>query len=116
MSEEINHASTVVPRSILTSVLVNGVLGFAMLLAELFCIGDTSAVLGQQFPFMSIFLQATENLPSAAIMVSVIILLSLCSTIGLLAAASRMLWAFSRDRGVPGWRFVSKVSSTFSCA
>ena len=111
MSEEIHNASTVVPRSIAVSVILNGILGFSMLLAELFCIGDASAVLNQQFPFMTIFLNATQSVAGAAIMVSVIVLLSLCSTIGLLASASRMLWAFSRDRGVPGWRFVSKVSA-----
>jgi amino acid transporter len=109
MSEEIQNAPKVVPWSILVSVLMNGALGFAMLLAELFCLGDPSASLKQQFPFMNIFLQATNSVTGAAIMVSIIILLSLCTTIGLLASASRMLWSFSRDRGVPGWSFVSKV-------
>ena len=109
MSEEINNVSTVVPRSILVSVLLNCVLGFAMLLAELFCLGDPAAVLNQEFPFMTVFLRATNSVPGAAIMVSIIILLSLCSTIGLLASASRMLWSFSRDRGVPCWEFVCKM-------
>ena len=109
MSEEIKNAPIIVPRSILVSVLLNGVLGFAMLLAELFCLGDPSASLNQQYPFMNIFLQATNSVTGAAIMVSIMIVLTLCSTIGLLASASRMLWSFSRDRGVPGWRFVSKV-------
>ena len=91
---------------------MNGILGFAMLLAELFCLGNASAVLQDQYPFMTIFQQATNSLPGAAIMVSIIILLSLCSSIGFLASASRMLWSFSRDRGVPFWRFVSKVCCT----
>lgn len=45
MSEEINHASTIVPRSIFVNVLLNDVLGFAMLLAELFCLGNPAAIL-----------------------------------------------------------------------
>ena len=110
MSEEINHASRVVPRSIVTSVIVNGILGFAMLLAELFCMGDASAILGDEFPFMAIFLNAAKSRAGAAVMVSVIIMLGILSTIGLLATASRMLWAFSRDRGVPNWRFLSTVN------
>lgn len=45
---------------------------------------------------MKISLQATDSVPGAAIMVSIIILLSLYSTIGLLASASRMLFVLSR--------------------
>ena len=31
---------------------------------------------------------------------------------GLLAATSRQLWAFSRDRAVPGWRYWSKITTS----
>ena len=111
MSEEINHASTVVPRALVFSIGLNGTLGFAMLLAELFCLGDPAIFANVAYPFMGIFLNATNSTTGAAVMSAVIILISLVSTVGLLASASRMLWAFARDKGVPGHAFVGKVNS-----
>ena len=45
MSEEIENAALNIPRAILTTMLLNGTLGFAMLLAVLFCLGDPESVL-----------------------------------------------------------------------
>ncbi|KAF3765732.1 amino acid transporter [Cryphonectria parasitica EP155] len=82
MSEEIRNASRVVPRAINTSVLVNGILGFAMLLAYLLLHVGTGSTAG------------------AAIMGMIVVVLSVCSTVGVLASSSRMVWSFSRDRGL----------------
>ena len=45
MSEEIENAALNIPRAILTTMLLNGSMGFAMLLAVLFCLGDPKSVL-----------------------------------------------------------------------
>jgi choline transport protein len=42
-------------------------------------------------------------------MVAVIVPLFTFGTIGGLATGSRMIWSFSRDRGMPLWRHLSKV-------
>ena len=42
-------------------------------------------------------------------MVSLIITVMVALALGCMAAAPGMLWAFARDRGVPGWRYISKV-------
>lgn len=42
-------------------------------------------------------------------MVSIVIALTWCAVIGFLATASRMIWSFARDRGLPFHRFISKV-------
>lgn len=111
MAEEIHNAVVVVPRAITFSIILNGTLGLGMALALLFCIGDIDAALNTptHFPFMEIFSQAVQNLPGAALMTSVVIALSLCATVGQAASASRQLWAFSRDRAVPGWRHLQRV-------
>lgn len=117
MAEEIKNAATVIPRAILFSVGMNGVLGFSMLIAILFCLGDPSQVpttvlqtsLG--FPFIQVFLDATTSVPGTAIMASIVLVLGVSSTVGLLASSSRMFWSFARDRGLPMWQIVSKVSS-----
>ncbi|KAL8670085.1 MAG: hypothetical protein Q9168_005356 [Polycauliona sp. 1 TL-2023] len=113
MAEEIQNAAVVVPRAIVLSIFLNGTLGLGMALALLFCVGDIDAALNTAtgFPFMEIFYQAVQNLPGAAIMVSLVIFLSLCAAIGQAASASRQLWAFSRDRAVPGWRYLQRVDA-----
>ena len=113
MSEEIKNAATVVPRAILFSIVLNGFLGFGMALALLFCIGDIDAALKTEtgFPFIEIFYQAVQNTTGAALMTALIVMLSLCATVGIVASASRQLWAFSRDRAIPGWEYLQRVDS-----
>lgn len=51
MSEEIENAALNVPRAILTTMILNGATGFAMVLAILFCLGDPNSVLVGFHPF-----------------------------------------------------------------
>ena len=113
MSEEIRNASVVVPRSIMLSLIINGILGFGMLIAEFLSIGDIDAVINTQFqyPFIEIFFQATNNIAGTAVMVAVVLIIAICTSVGVLASASRMLWSFARDRGVPGWQYIRVVST-----
>lgn len=111
MSEEIKNATTVVPRSIIYGLLMNGTIGFATLIATLFCIGDLEAISETSFtyPFIEIYVRATKSKGGSAVMVALILIVGLGLDIGIMAAASRMLWSFARDRGVPGWRYISQV-------
>ena len=113
MSEEIKNAAVIVPKAIVFSIVLNGLLGFGIALALIFCIGDIDAALHTKtdFPFIEIFYQAVQDITGAALMTSIIITLSLCATVGIVASASRQLWAFSRDRAVPGWEHIQRVNS-----
>lgn len=112
MSEEIHNPSVVVPRSIVLSIMINGSLGFSMIIAVLFCMGNIEDALQTPtgFPFIEIFLQATKSVSGAAAMASIIAALAVSATVGLLASTSRMFWSFARDRGIPGWRTIETVS------
>lgn len=111
MSEEIANAPVLVPRSIMLSVAINGTLGFSMLIALLFCLGDIDTALESPtgFPFMGIFLQATGSVAGTATMGSIITAMGISTSVGMLASTSRQFWSFARDRGIPGWRIWSKV-------
>ncbi|KAA8572280.1 hypothetical protein MFRU_028g00090 [Monilinia fructicola] len=111
MSEEISKPSLNVPRAIVFSILLNGTLGFGMLLAALFCLGNIEEVLQTPtgYPFMAIFQQAVGSLPGALTMAAIVSLMNICATISFVATASRMTWSFARDRGVPGWQYLSKI-------
>lgn len=118
MAEEIKKATTVVPRAVLISIGLNGTLGLAMLMAYMFCLGDLDAVLESQavlgYPFLFVFWNGTGSNYGAGVMGLIIVSLGICSTVGVLASSSRMLWSFARDRGVPLWRHFIKVSEHFT--
>ncbi|KAF7588880.1 hypothetical protein BBP40_005065 [Aspergillus hancockii] len=113
MAEEISNAPVYVPWSLMLTVLINGSFGFAMLLALLFCLGDIDKALNDPtgLPFIGIFLQATASIPGTAVMASIIIVMCFCTSVGMLASASRQFWSFSRDRGIPGWKVWSQVTT-----
>lgn len=115
MSEEIQRASIVVPQAITLSILINGILGFSVVLALMFCLGDVQAALAAEqtleYSFLEVFLQAVHSVAGACLMASLVVILGVCSTVGSFTSSSRILWSFSRDRGPPLWKTLSKVSS-----
>ena len=120
MAEEIKNAAVVIPRALIMTMGINGSLGFAMLLAILYCLGDPSevpeAILETSFgfPFVQVFVNGVQSVAGAAIMTSIILVLGVSSAVGLLATSSRMFWSFARDRGLPMWQVLSKVNSRTS--
>ena len=113
MSEEIQNAAVVVPRSMLVSIILNGILGLGMLIAVLFSLGDIETILETPpltYPYMPIFLQATKSLGGSTAMISLCIVLAACATIAFVATSSRMYWSFARDRALPFSRYISRVS------
>ena len=111
MSEEIQNAAIVVPRTIVWGITLNGAIGLAMFLAVLFCLGDPQVVTQTKYnyPFIQVLQQATLSSAGTGVIMVVILVVDLGLVIGVVAASSRMLWSFARDRGVPGWRWISKV-------
>lgn len=112
MAEEVQNAAVTIPRAIIMTIMINGTLGFGMLIAVLFCMGDLETALKSPtgYPFMQIFYQATNSLSGSLTMISITLIIGLCATIGMLAATSRQFWSFARDHGIPGWRMWSKAS------
>ena len=113
MSEEVKNAALVVPHSMILSVLINGVLGFAMVVAVLFCLGDIDKITSTpptQYPFMAVFAQAAGSNSGGAGMIAVILFMFLCATTTVLASSSRMTWSFARDFGLPYSNYLSRVS------
>ena len=116
MSEEVANASRVIPKAIMLVVAINGCLGFGMMMAVFFCVGNLKEALESPtgYPFIEMFYQATNSVPGTLTMTSILLIIYTCSLMGLLAAASRQFWSFARDRGVPGWRWWSQVRDPVS--
>ncbi|KAI1370479.1 putative GABA transporter [Hypoxylon crocopeplum] len=114
MSEEIQSAAVVVPRALLFTILINGSLAFAMAVALMFCLSDLDGALEAAstmfYPFLQIFYTSVGSVTGACIMACVVFVMAVASSVGVYASASRMLWSFSRDRGLPFDRYLVKLT------
>ncbi len=95
------------------AVAINSALGFIMVVTVCFCLGDPESALDTAtgYPFIQIFYNSTRGLVGTNLMVSVVILAIIGGTIAAVATSSRQLWSFARDNGIPGSKFISKVSA-----
>lgn len=111
MCEEIRNASTIVPQALLVSIGINGVLGLAMLLAILFCIGNIENALRTPttFPYMEIFQQAVQSDAGATAMSTIVLSMTILASLAVLASSSRVMWAFARDKGLPFSSYLARV-------
>ncbi|PLB52816.1 amino acid transporter [Aspergillus steynii IBT 23096] len=116
MAEEVANSSLVVPQSMLFAILINGTLGFGILIAFLFTAGDLSALIESNaaYPFMDILASSTKSKGAAIVLSSMVAILQACAGVGAISSGSRMLWSFSRERAIPGWRWIRQVNSRTS--
>jgi choline transport protein len=112
MAEEVENAALNIPRAICGSMIMNGLVGLAMMLTVLFCLGNVESVLttATGFPFIQIFYNSVHSIAGAVAMGAVVLGLTWACAIGITTTASRMTWSFARDRGTPFSRIISKVS------
>ncbi|KAJ5127912.1 Amino acid/polyamine transporter I [Penicillium atrosanguineum] len=112
MAEEVKNASVIVPWCMIGTILLNGTLGFAIVLAFLFCIGNMEDALGSAtgYDFIEVFWNATKSHAGTSVMAALPTALVICASFGFLASASRLTWAFARDKGLPFSDFLSHVN------
>ena len=103
MSEEVRKARHAVPRAMFWTIALNGVLAYAIVLVFLFCLGDLNAAINAPFPIIEICMQATGSVKAATAMVCGLLVISVAVTLGSIASASRLTWAWARDGGLPKW-------------
>lgn len=115
MSEEVRNPAKVVPRIMVHSVLINGVMAFGFILILLFFVGDLNAALDTTsgFPSIAIFYTATKSAKAATAMQFGITAIGLMSSTGVLASVSRLTWAFARDGGLPFSKFFAQIDKRF---
>lgn len=91
--------------------ILNGALGYIMLISYLICMGDVHEVMESPtgFAFIQVFFNSTGSHAGASVMTAILIILCMCGTISNVATASRQLFAFARDNGVPFSPFLAYV-------
>lgn len=136
MSEELQGASRTIPRSMIWTTVLNGMLACVMVITFAFSIqsSNVDAVLASPtgYPFMAVFENITQSTAAATAMAIWVIVMStflclfffclgqmanidvlstaICSNLTIVATASRQLYAFSRDNGLPFSRWFCTVT------
>lgn len=108
MSEELRDASRVLPQSMIATTVFNGLMGWVILITFCFVLGNLDDVIdsptGQ--PYIAVFFSATESYAGASVLSALVIFMAIFCNLSITATASRQLWSFARDQGVPvSWWF-----------
>ena len=112
LAEEVAYAQLTIPRAICISVIANGIIGFAMMIAVLYCLGDANSVVQTptRFPFIEIFSNSVKSVGGAIGMSVIVLILTWGAATGITTSASRMTWSFARDKGTPFSQYLGMVS------
>jgi len=110
LSEETHEASRTAAKGVVNSVLVSAIAGYVLIMALTFAIKDLDKVAGSgQFAVTTLLDQALGK-TGAELMLFIAVVGQLFCGMSAITAASRMLFAFSRDRAVPGHRIWSHLN------
>lgn len=84
-----------------------------MVITLIFSMGDTESLLATETgqPFIQLFYNSTQSLGGASAMTAIVVFMLSACCISEVATASRQLWSFARDKGLPFSDFLSVVSS-----
>ncbi|ERF74073.1 hypothetical protein EPUS_08121 [Endocarpon pusillum Z07020] len=112
MAEEVENAAITLPRAIMWSTFLNSVLGLVVVITICYTWGDMDEIRSTRlgFPFLQVFYNTTRSRTGTTIMAMIIVLTILASVLACNATASRQLWSFARDHGVPFSPFFAQVS------
>ncbi|KAM5443436.1 hypothetical protein MferCBS31731_001757 [Microsporum ferrugineum] len=113
IAEEIKDASKVVPWCMIFTAIINGSLGFVMLITFLFTMGpvdDSILAPPTTFSFLSAYYYATGSNSATTGLACIILVLEVCSAISILATCSRQTFAFARDNALPFSGFFANVN------
>ncbi|MFJ6619609.1 amino acid permease [Kitasatospora sp. NPDC091335] len=110
MSEETTNARIAAPRGIVRSIWISLIAGFVLLAGLLFAVQDYAGTAAADVPPAQVFLDALGTTGAKVLLLIVIGAQLFCGSAEV-TAASRMVYAFSRDNALPGsatWRRVSR--------
>lgn len=92
MSEELKDASRTVPRAMISTTVINGLMGWIAVITFCFCIGDSLAEVIDSptgYPFMEVFYNSTGSLAGATAMIFFILAMIVFANLAVVATASR---------------------------
>ncbi|ORY07771.1 amino acid transporter [Clohesyomyces aquaticus] len=103
MSEELRDASKTLPRSMIWTTVINGSMGFIMLITFSSVIGSVDDAINSPThqAYIYVFYNCTQSLAGATVMGSLVVMMAIFCNLSITATSSRQLFAFARDQGIP---------------
>jgi amino acid transporter len=108
-AEETRGAAKAAAQGVWRSVFFSALIGWFVLLAFLFAASDVDAVNDAAGSVVAIFESALDTWAAKFILIIATVGQLFCGAAGL-TSASRTWYAFSRDRGMPGWSLFRRVN------
>lgn len=99
----------------MAALFISGISTIAISIAIVFGIDDVMAAITTKtkFPIIEIFYNATQSKRATTAVMATLIVTLVFATFGTLASASRVTWAFARDKGLPFPEYLSHVRTWF---
>ena len=109
-SEETQHATLAVPRAIVSSIMWGGAIGYLLLVAFLLMLPDLDQAASQGWNVF--FWAMQQRVPAATrnVLYALIFLAQALCGLATVTSASRMIYAFARDGGLPAASLLASVS------
>lgn len=99
MSEEVKNAAATIPKTMLSVYLINMLLMFPAIVTICYHVPDLDAALADPTTYPAIYvLRQSMSLAWVTVLLVLILLINVASNIVYLAAVTRDLFAFARDR------------------
>jgi amino acid transporter len=108
-AEETRGAAMAAARGVWRSVFYSAIAGWALLLAMLFAATDVKGVTTAGGGAAALFSSALTPAAAKAVLIIATVGQFFCGAAGL-TSASRTWYAFSRDRGIPGWGLFRRLN------
>ena len=93
--------------------------GLALLMGVTLCftLGDIDSLFASvsRQPFIQVFYNATRSYAGTNVMVAIVVIMLTACCISEVATASRQIWSFARDGGLPGSVWLSRVRMRHTC-
>ncbi|KAF4952636.1 hypothetical protein FSARC_12598 [Fusarium sarcochroum] len=111
MAEELPNPSRNVPLAMVSSVVINGLMGLVYCIVLLYATGPLETLLTSRtgFPFIDIYYEAAGSRAGASTMAAMPIFIAVVASLAGITSTSRTLWAFARDEATPFDKQLSKV-------
>jgi amino acid transporter len=110
ISEETHGAAESAPKGVWRSVFYSAVIGWVVLLAITFAATDPAAITKAGGTSLAIFENSLSD-SAAKIVILISTIGQLFCGMACLTSCSRMMYAFSRDRAVPGWQLWTRLDA-----
>lgn len=114
LAEEVPQPEKNIPIAIMATVGIGFVTSWTYCISMFFGIKDLDQLINSPtgVPILQLYYQALNNKAGAIVMETLLIVTGMGCQIACHTWQSRLAWAFARDRGLPGHRWMAKVNHT----